>query len=51
MTILYSRFVVTGSDITSHIKWAVSLVIADVFFNLPKGFVWVYNILTLLLHS
>ena len=32
---------ITRSDIRSHIKLAVSLVIADGHFNLPQGFVWV----------
>ena len=36
----------TRPDIRSHIKWAVSLVIAYGRINLPQGFVWV-NILTL----
>ena len=32
---------VTRSDISQHIKWAVSLLIAYGHFNLPQGFVWV----------
>ena len=31
----------TRSDTWPHVKWAVSLVITDGHFNLPKRFVWV----------
>ena len=46
MTILFLNLQITKSDIRSHIKWTVSLVIAYCHFNLPPVFVWV-NILTL----
>ena len=35
---------IAKSDIRSHIKWAVSLVIAYGYFNLFEGFVWVCTI-------
>ena len=33
---------ITRSYIMPHVKWAVSLVIADGDFTLPQGFVWVF---------
>ena len=46
MTMPFQNLQITMSDISPHIKWAVSLVIAYGHFNVPHGFVWV-NILTL----
>ena len=39
MAILFLKLQITRTDITPHIKWAVSLVIAYGHFNLPHGFV------------
>ena len=41
MTILFSMFANHPNLTSVHVKWAVSLVIADGHFNLPQGFVWV----------
>ena len=41
MTILFLCLQITKSDIRPQVKWAVNLVIADIHFNLPQGFVWV----------
>ena len=41
MTILVINFHVTRSDTRTHIKWAVSLVIAYGHFDIPHGFAWV----------
>ena len=41
MTIRFLNLQITRSDIRSHVKWAVSLVIAYGHLNLPQGFVWV----------
>ena len=35
----------TKSDIRPHVKWTVSLVIANGQFYLSQGFVWVYNLI------
>ena len=43
MTILFfSNLQIAGSDIRSHIKWAVSMVFAYGHFNIPQGCEWVY---------
>ena len=42
MTIIVLNLQITRSDIRSHTKWTVSLVIEYGHSNLPQGFVWVY---------
>ena len=46
MIILFQRLLITRPDIRPHVKWAVSLVIADGYLIfLTGGYVW-FNILT-----
>ena len=37
----FQNLQITRTDFRPHIKWAVSMVIAYGYFNLPQGFVWV----------
>ena len=43
MDILFSMLENHQKDTRPQLKWTVSLVIADGHFNLPQGFVWVYD--------